>query len=81
MSVGSRFRRCKNRGFPLRARPSAGASSSPAAILSIRRKFCQSGGNFVNPVEVCDEAIGQWRQLPCSLPRDPGLSQMGSALM
>jgi hypothetical protein len=43
----------------------------------------RSGGSysFTGTVEVYEEALGQWRRLPCSLPHNAGVGWMGSALV
>ncbi len=40
-----------------------------------------AGGADSITAEVYEEALGRWRRLPCSLPRDNRLVLMGSALM
>jgi hypothetical protein len=40
-----------------------------------------AGGSGSITVEVYEEALGRWRRLPCNLPHDGQLFQMGSALM
>jgi hypothetical protein len=40
-----------------------------------------AGGVGSTTVEVYEEGLGLWRQLPCSLPHDGQLLMMGSALM
>ena len=51
------------------------------ACVAIGGCVIVAGGVGSITAEVFEEGLGQWRQLPCSLPHDGQLFLMGSAVM
>ena len=51
------------------------------ACVADGRCVLVAGGNFEGSVEVYEEALGRWRQLPRSLPDGAGAAWMGTALV